>query len=209
MNNIKNIIFDLDGTLWDSREQIIQAWKNTLQNSLNLSISADDLNSIMGKTNEAIKEKFFKDFDDDIAEKYLNDCQESEVKYLNKYGANIYNETLNTINKLSSKYNLFIVSNCQSGYIESFIQYYKLEDKFKDIECSGNTNKDKSYNTKIIIKRNNLDTKDTCFIGDTEGDYIAAKNNNLTFIYANYGFGNCNTPDIEINSIEELLNILK
>ena len=209
MNNIKNIIFDLDGTLWDSREQIIQAWKNTLQNSLNLSISADDLNSIMGKTNEAIKEKFFKDFDDDIAEKYLNDCQESEVKYLNKYGANIYNETLNTINKLSSKYNLFIVSNCQSGYIESFIQYYKLEDKFKDIECSGNTNKDKSYNTKIIIKRNNLDTKDTCFIGDTEGDYIAAKNNNLTFIFANYGFGNCNTPDIEINSIEELLNILK
>jgi phosphoglycolate phosphatase len=43
------------------------------------------------------------------------------------------------------------VSNCQAGYIEAFLEYYKLKEYFTDFECSGNTMQSKADNIKSII----------------------------------------------------------
>ena len=42
-------------------------------------------------------------------------------------------------------------------------------------------------------------------IGDTQGDYEAAKGNNIPFIYASNGFGNVVDPVCSINSFEQIL----
>ena len=205
---LKAVIFDLDGTLWDSRKQIVKAWKSILDGKLNIKINEDDLTSLMGKSNEEFKKKFFNNIPDDLANKYLNMCQEEEVIYLRIHGANIYNNSIHAIKELSKNYNLFIVSNCQSGYIESFLSYYNLNQYFKDYECSGTTGLSKEENIKIIIKRNKLLNKNTCYVGDTLSDFMSSNVNNILFIFANYGFGNCKESKYSIKDILDLINLL-
>lgn len=200
----KNIIFDLDGTLWDSRKQIIDAWKSVLPN-INLS-SVDELNDLMGKTTEDFINFLFPNCDMNEANDNMTKLEKAEVSYLNINGANVYTNTINTINSLSSNHKLFIVSNCQSGYIESFLKYYNLSDKFIDIECNGNTKLSKSENINLIITRNNLNPNETCYVGDTLSDLNAAINNKIKFIWARYGFGKNLDCDTFINDISELNN---
>lgn len=200
----KNIIFDLDGTLWDSRRQIINAWKSVFPD-INVS-SVDELNDLMGKTTEDFMNFLFPNCDKTEAINNMTKLEKAEVSYLNINGANVYTNTINTINSLSSNHKLFIVSNCQSGYIESFLNYYNLSDKFIDIECNGNTKLSKSENINLIITRNNLNPNETCYVGDTLSDLNAARNNNIKFIWARYGFGNNLDCDISINDISELNN---
>ena len=209
MKKIKNIIFDLDGTLWDSREQVFQAWNNALKEISLITLSKEELTSLMGKTNEEYKKVLFPNVNDDTANKYMKMCEMEEVKYLNKHGANIFNNVVNIIKQLNNKYNLFIVSNCQSGYIESFLNYYQLNDYITDIECNGNTGLNKSKNIQLLIDRNKINHYNCCYVGDTTGDYEASKNNDILFIYAKYGFGDCKNTKYSINEINDLEKLLE
>lgn len=119
----------------------------------------------------------------------------------------IYPNTINTIKELYKKYNLYIVSNCQAGYIESFLKHYDLQKYFKDYECSGNTKLSKEQNIRLLMSRNNI--KSSIYVGDTENDYIASSNSNNKFIWAKYGFGYCSKYDYFIDDISDLLKLLK
>lgn len=51
----KGIIFDLDGTLWDTTERIIPAWNIVLRRHNQRQITIQEMKSYMGKTLEVIK----------------------------------------------------------------------------------------------------------------------------------------------------------
>ena len=102
-------------------------------------------------------------------------------------------------------YRLFIVSNCQSGYIEAFLEYYKINDYIEDIECFGNNDLPKWDNIALIIKRNNL--KNPVYVGDIDNDRIAAGKAGADFIYAEYGFGDVKKYDDIIYKFGDLLRI--
>lgn len=208
MSKIKNIIFDLDGTLWDSRKQVLDAWKEVLPNIISKKLTIDTLNNLMGKTNDEYIKFLFPNIDSDDAKTLMNKCEQQEVFFLNSHGANLYKGTLDTIINLSKNCNLFIVSNCQKGYIESFLNFYNLNLYFQDIECNGNTNLNKADNINLIIKRNKLVRQNTCYVGDTNGDYTASLTNKIIFIYAKYGFGICNKQKYTLNNIIELIDII-
>ena len=110
-----------------------------------------------------------------------------------------------SIKKLSKKYKLFIVSNCQDGYIQCFFKAHKLEKYFIDIECSGVTGLSKGENNKLIIERNHL--KNPVYVGDTAGDRESAIVANIPFVYARYGFGNVDDYDYVIDNFEEILSL--
>ena len=61
-----------------------------------------------------------------------------------------------TVRELSRKYKLFIVSNCQSGYIEAFLKNTGLGEYFADYTCPGDTGKLKGENIRIIMERNGI-----------------------------------------------------
>lgn len=199
-----SLIFDLDGTLWDSTKQIKIVWNNVAQ-KYKIDLNKISIEAIMGLSNSEIISNFFNN-DTSLGNSFLDECQKNENDYLSINGGNIYPSTMQTIQTLSKKYNLFIVSNCQQGYIETFLKFYNLNNYFIDFECSGNTKLSKTSNIKLLMERNNIKT--SIYIGDTENDYNAAINSNNRFIWASYGFGNCNKYDYRINDIKELLNIL-
>jgi phosphoglycolate phosphatase len=50
-----------------------------------------------------------------------------------------------------------------------------------------------------------LDSKKCIYIGDTEGDFNASRDNNIDFIFAKYGYGDSKIKFLnEINDISDL-----
>lgn len=198
-----SILFDLDGTLWDTTIEVEKVW-NKIAMEYRLNISKEQIKNIMGLTKREIIEYLFKGNNKDGNE-FITKCQEKENDYLKENGGHIYKNTIKTIKKLVNKYDLYIVSNCQAGYIEAFIEHYSLQEFFKDFECSGNTGMTKYENINSILKRNNI--LKAIYVGDTQKDYESAIKNELPFIWAEYGFGNCDKYYKKIKDISELLNI--
>ena len=198
-----SILFDLDGTLWDTTIEVEKVWSKIAM-EYGLNISKEQIKNIMGLTKREIIEYLFKGNNKDGNE-FITKCQEKENDYLKENGGHIYKNTIKTIKKLVNKYDLYIVSNCQAGYIESFIEHYSLQEFFNDFECSGNTGMTKYENINSVLKRNNI--LKAIYVGDTQKDYESAIKNELPFIWAEYGFGNCDKYYKKIKDISELLNI--
>lgn len=207
--NIDSIIFDLDGTLWNSTDGVLRAWSNTLRNykDIKRQVTKEDLESVMGLQVSEIGEKLFPGLGGDMQAKLLKECCMAECEHLGNYGGILYDNLEETLIRLSEKYKLFIVSNCEVGYIESFYKYHKLHRYFCDFENPGRTGLSKGENIKLIVKRNNL--KNPIYVGDTIGDLKAAKVAGIPFIYASYGFGKVNEYDYVIDKFEDILRVLK
>lgn len=202
------IIFDLDGTLWDSTISITKAWNKVFElENLEFHINNDMIKSLLGKTNSEISNIVFKNFNKSKQKYLMKKCAEQEIITLNQFGGKLYPNLEDTLKILIKKYQLFIVSNCQSGYIEAFLDYHNLRFYFSDIECEGNTSFSKKKNIEDIIKRNKI--KKAIYIGDTVGDLIASQDANIPFIYAKYGFGKIENIKYKISDIKDLPCLLK
>ena len=203
-----SILFDLDGCLWDSTKTIYKAWNEVLnKETKDKKTNINDIKSLLGLEISQIIDNYFKEIDPARKEEIANKCLENEVILIKKIGGELYDDVFDELITLSKEYDLYIVSNCQKGYIESFLEYYKLNAYFKDIECYGNNQLSKSENIKLIMNRNNINK--CCYVGDTQNDYNSAKENNIPFIYAKYGFGKINNCEYSINSFKELKDVIK
>ena len=198
------IIFDLDGTLWDSTTEVAKTWSIIISkyNLPRKEVTVDDLKPCMGKLLDQISEMLFPGLDKEMKMKIMNECYKFENEYLSEHGATLYNKLEDTLERLSKNYKLFIVSNCQDGYIECFFKAHKLDKYFTDYECPGRTGLSKGENNKLIIERNNL--KNPVYVGDTEGDAESAKAAGIPFVFAKYGFGNVKEYQYAINKFEDL-----
>ncbi|MGL5329193.1 MAG: HAD family hydrolase [Peptostreptococcaceae bacterium] len=207
IENIDSIIFDLDGTLWDSTEGIAKCWSSVLSkyNYSKKEISVDELKGYMGLQLDEIGRRMLPEVEVKLREKLLKECGEFENKYLLKNGAILYDKLEDTLKDLSSRYKLFIVSNCQDGYIETFLEFYGLDKYFKDFECPGRTSLSKAENIKLVIQRNNL--KKSIYVGDTHLDGESARKAGVPFVFAKYGFGDTDKFNHYIDKFEDLLKL--
>lgn len=205
----KGIIFDMDGTLWDSAEGVAKSWMEVLAEEYPElpEITEDDIQAVMGKTMDVIARLLFPTLTEEKQMEVLDKCCVRENDYLAEHGGVLYPELENTLAKLQKDYNLYIVSNCQSGYIEAFLQHYDFEKYFEDIECYGNNEFSKGENIKLIVERNNLDK--AVYVGDIQGDYEATMEAGLPFIHAAYGFGTISADVPVIQKFSDLPETVK
>ncbi|MBQ8827042.1 MAG: HAD family hydrolase [Oscillospiraceae bacterium] len=204
----KGIIFDLDGTLWDSSEQVVEAWNEVLSRypALNRRITAADMHSYMGKTMYDIAAMMLPDTETSLRNRIMDECCENEHIYLEKHNGTLYPKLEETLSWLKEKgYCLFIVSNCQDGYIQLFLKVNRLEKYFDDIECQGATGMPKADNIALVAKRNALDK--AFYVGDTLLDMQSADEAGVPFIHAAYGFGKPDRKTAAISSLSELAEI--
>jgi phosphoglycolate phosphatase len=205
---VDGLIFDLDGTLWDASESCVRAWNQALQNKgvTDFVITQQHAHAFAGKLLDDIFSQYFTFLPKEEYQNMANAYAEQEKFHMKEYGGKLYPDVRELLTQLSEIYPLFIVSNCLSGYIENFLQQHQLEHLFADFECSGNTGRPKAENIGMIISRNQL--KNAVYVGDTMGDFEAAKKNGIPFIYAEYGFGKVDEAEYAINHIKELKGIL-
>ena len=91
----KSIIFDLDGTLWDTSKEIEQIWKKVAKDYY-IEFNEEKIKQIMGFTKKEIIEYLFKG-NSEKGNEFITECQENENKYLRKNGGYIYKNTIKTL----------------------------------------------------------------------------------------------------------------
>lgn len=202
------IIFDMDGTLWDSSKQVVDSWNEMIckHYSPEKTITVEDMQSVMGLTMDRLAAKLFPELEEGKRMELLDICGNHENDYLKIHGGVLYPELENTLTKLKENYHLYIVSNCQSGYIEAFLEHYDFGKYFDDIECFGNNKLEKGENIRGIASRNNL--TNAVYVGDIQGDYEATCYAGFPFIHAAYGFGKINAEVAKIDSFAELPEVV-
>ncbi|MDB5014683.1 MAG: gph, partial [Daejeonella sp.] len=187
-NKFDSIIFDLDGTLWDSTHSVAEAW-TAARNQVDYvaeTVNAQQVAGIAGMAYDAIYEVLFPSLSPELRKDFMSICAKSELEVLADKGGILYPGLVETLDYLKQKYRLFIVSNCQCGYIEVFLEKYDLEQYFEGHQCFGTKDRPKAENIKDIV--NDFDLKSPVYVGDTLGDYQSSTKANVPFIFCAFGF---------------------
>lgn len=203
-----SIIFDVDGTLWDSTDSVARSWNLAIQenSSLDLTITENALQQVFGKTMTEIADTLFSRLPEKERIKLLEVCFQYENRYLETHPGKLYDGVTDTLAVLSGQYPLFIVSNCQKGYIEVLLRTCSLEPFIKDHLCFGETQTSKGQTILSLMKRNGL--KNPVYVGDTRGDADACAEAGIPFIFAGYGFGDVPDARMRISKFTDLKDLV-
>ena len=199
------LLFDLDGTLWDSAAAVAEAWNEVFQRECPslTPLTVDDIHGVMGMTMKEISETLYPDFHSARRKAIFDECCTYEVKYLYTHCGVLYPGFRPVMERLKAEgYSLAVVSNCQLGYIDAFLASSGAGGLFLDYEEWERTGLTKGENIRLVMERNGY-TKGV-YIGDTKKDQEAALLAGIPFIHAAYGFGTAENPDGVIRSLSDL-----
>jgi phosphoglycolate phosphatase len=203
------IIFDFDGTLYDSYEGIMLAFNQSsiqlfnIENYLNKNDIGPKLKDLYARAFDNLYFESYSKFEDLFRKNYdqefykrgkLYECVEELLAFFDEQG-----------------YDMYIVSNKPQKILNITVEELKITKYFKLIvgsNSSSNNDGNKIEKLNRIIEFYDIN-KDICFVlGDTVEDLNMAKSNNCIFIHANYGYGQINESCISIDSIQDLKEII-
>ena len=86
------LMFDLDGTLWDSAQEVAESWNEVLLRadpSLP-ELTADDIHGVMGMTMKEISQVMHPAMNPEMREQVFGECCRYEVDYLYSHPGRLY-----------------------------------------------------------------------------------------------------------------------
>jgi len=206
--NFESLIFDIDGTLWDSRAIVAEAYNTQLRKEGlgHLSVDVALLTTVFGRTNMEIANILFASLPEPERYPLLERCMEQENRnlYLNECRIG-YPKVKETLEQLHRKHRLFIVSNSQIGYPQLCMDKLGLTYLFSGDLCFGQTMTSKGETIKRLMEEHNITS--ACYIGDTAGDLEASDFVGIPFVFCTYGFGKADRYWKKIDRFEELLSL--
>lgn len=207
-SKIEMIMFDLDGTLWDTEETFHAVINEVAAKHENLKeITKEQVAKTMGCTFAETAETFMPYLEKEERENYLQEMLDEVAVRLTEVGGNVYEGLEDVLAELSKQYKLAIVSNCAAGYIESFLESSGLGKYFVDFAAAAKMKVVKGEAIKAVLERNNI--KNAIYVGDTVKDFEASQLAELQFVQAKYGFGDDLKTDHSIENISDLPEVLK
>ena len=207
---MESLIFDIDGTLWDSRALVAEGYNLQLHDEglVGYDTDAEELKTLFGKTMTEIADLLFPDIPQQQRYDLMQRCMDRENAYLAQSSCRVgYEGIVETLESLARDYRLFIVSNCQKGYPELVMEKLGVTHLFTGWLCYGDTQTPKGETILRLMERYHLHA--ACYIGDTQGDMEAAHYAGLPFVWASYGFGTPETYEARISAPAELPALLK
>ena len=199
------LLFDLDGTLWDSAPAVAEAWNEIFQRECPglKPLTVDDIHGVMGMTMKEISLALYPEADMPRRDEIFDICCRHEVEYLYNHCGTLYPNFRNVMETLKAEgYDLAVVSNCQTGYVKAFLVSSGAADLFIDYEEWERTGLTKGENIRLVMDRNHY--AKGVYIGDTKKDREAALQARIPFIHAAYGFGTVDAADGVIHSLSDL-----
>ena len=202
----ESLIFDIDGTLWDSRALVAEGYniQLTAEGLGHLCVTAEDLKPLFGKVMTEIADSILASIPE--AERYdlMERCMATETRYLEENPCHIgYPGVKETVAKLAETYRLFIVSNSQCGYPELCMEKLGLTPYIQGHLCFGDTGTSKGRTIRTLMEKHNITS--CAYVGDTQGDYEATVEADVPFIWCTYGFGTPEGFAARVDSFEQLL----
>jgi phosphoglycolate phosphatase len=194
-----SVIFDLDGTLWDASAAITHAFQ-VAKNSVDYiadDVTLAQVQAVTGQPYEVVYERLFPNLPAEKFEEYRALCAQQELAAARQPGGVLYPDLEATLAYLKGQnYRLFIVSNCQRGYVEAFFDNSQLSHYFEGHQCFGTKMLPKSENIREVVAQYGLQAP--VYVGDTPGDLAASQAAGVPFVFATYGFGRLNATEAPV-----------
>ena len=206
--NYESLIFDVDGTLWDSRGLVAEGYNVQLkEESLeHLFVTVDDLTPLFGKVMTDLADALFGIIPEKERYELMERCMATENRYLEENPCHIgYPKVKETIRELSKNHRIFIVTNAQKGYAEVCIEKLGLGDYVSGWLSFGDTGTSKGKTIRTLMAKHGIEN--AVYIGDTQGDYEATLEAELPFIWCTFGFGKPESYVAKVDAFEDLLNL--
>ncbi|MDQ2794541.1 MAG: HAD family hydrolase [Bacteroidota bacterium] len=185
-----SVIFDLDGTLWDASASITKAFQAAVASVDYIAhdVTLAQVQAVTGQPCTVVYERLFPTLPADKLDEYRALCARQELAAAEQHGGAPYPGLEPTLAYLEEKgYRLFIVSNCQLGYVEAFFKHSQLGQYFEGHQCFGTKLLPKSENIREVVAQ--YDLQEPLYVGDTLGDLEASQRAGVPFVFATYGFG--------------------
>ena len=215
-NNFQLIIFDIDGTLVDTLDDITasankvlkyfglkKASKEEIKYAVGGGVDNFFLNLHVNSSNIKIAKKLF-------SEDYLKNITKK---------SKLYSGTLDVLKELKRrKIILYVVSNKPQVFSEKLLKMLKVKKYFKKIIGINSEEKRRlkpaPYYIKKILLKEKVKSEKAMIVGDSKTDILAAKNSKIFSAAVLYGFRNFKelkkyNPDFFIKRPIELLKIIK
>ena len=190
INELKTIIFDLDGTLVDSSESVLESLERSLLffnlkplRPLNSDIIGPPLCEIL-KEISGVSDQFVLNL---LAEKFKENYDNLGFKKTSVFSG--IDEMLNELK--DNNLQLYIATNKRSiptKKIINFLGWGSFFDGIYSLDSFLPLAKSKNDILAKIISTHGLSKKNVIYIGDLEDDRIAAQANNIGFYFVEWGY---------------------
>ena len=212
---IKGIIFDLDGTLLNTAQDITTAVNKTMDKYNLNTFSVEEVIQKVGNGMLKLVDRCLPEDKKELLEEAFKEfCNNYEKCYLDE--TKVYegiNELLLELNKREIL--VGVNTNKQNEFCEKLLSSRFPDVKFYRIigNRDGIPGKPDPYSSLEIVKDMNFDNEEVLYVGDSDTDILTAKNANLKAIGCLWGFRDKDTlikagADYIISKPEEILNYL-
>lgn len=184
--NKKLVVFDLDGTLYNTEKTVVAAVTAALSNLNYEYVSKELILGAVGETFKGFCRKIMPDLSEFKTEELIEKIRLYERKFVVEQGE-LFDGIPEMLKELKSRgYFLAICSNGSQSYIEIVLDTFKIGNLFDAIKFK---NSSKSKSDLIIEIMNELKTYDAVMVGDRIHDFDAAKICKIPSIAVSYGYG--------------------
>jgi phosphoglycolate phosphatase len=154
MQKPDSLIFDMDGTLWDAVDTYTLSWNDVFNElGVDITIGRDYLAKKVGTEGDQLTAEIMPDFDIERRREIYALVNAKRHELLPQCGGELYEGVKEGLQRLATKYPLFILSNCAKGIIRLFIDWAGVDEHITDEIAHGVNSMPKQHNIKLLADK--------------------------------------------------------
>lgn len=214
----KLIIFDADGTIWDSEKDVFLAFNHTLKNNGDKEITKEEFQKLAGlDLGEMFRRVLTKD-KEILANEYVRKYRKyyiDEGHYADE--TTLFENVKEILENLKKQgFYMAIASGKPKRILDKMVECFHLNE-FEFVLGTGESHFNPKPDPEIlnyIMNKLHISKKDAVMVGDTKADIMAGKNARIDTIAVTYGYENLeilekSNPTYLIDNFKTLQELLE